>query len=108
MFNDIFVSHMKRHPKFLIFLTPFFIICISLFFALFQCYCLTDADFLGSPAIEAADLMSQPSCTLGDGKFFVLNSHHNLLISYENIYKQLAAVSFHISSFDLTTHILRC
>jgi hypothetical protein len=108
MFNDIFVSHMRRQSKILILLAPFFIICISLFFGLFQCYCLTDADFLGSPAIEATDLLSQPSCSLGDDKFFALNSHHNLLISYENILKQLAAISFHISSFDLITHILRC
>jgi hypothetical protein len=99
---------MKRHPKFLILLTPFFIIFISLFFALFQCYCLTDADFLGSPAIEATDLLSQPSCSLGDDKFFVFNNQHHLLISYENILKQLAVISLHISSFDRTTHILRC
>jgi hypothetical protein len=108
MFNDILVSHMRRHPKFLILLAPFFIIGISLFFALFQCYCLADADFFGSPAIEAPDLLSQPSCSLGDDKFIMLCSHHHLLISYENILRQLAAISFHISSFDLTTHILRC
>ena len=99
---------MRRHPRFLILLAPFFIISISLFFALFQCYCLSDADFFGSPAIEAPDLLSQPSCSLGDDKFFALISHHNILISDKNILKQFAAISFRISSLDLTTHILRC
>ena len=99
---------MRRYPRFLILLAPVFIIYISLFFALFQYYCLSDADFLGSPAIEAPDLLSQPSCSLGNDKFFVLSSHHNLLISDGNIINQLAVISFQISSLDLTTHILRC
>jgi hypothetical protein len=99
---------MRRHPRFLILLAPFFIIYFSLFFALFQCYCLSDADFLGSPAIEAPDLLSQPSCSLGDDKLFVLTSHHTVLISDADIFKQLAVISFQISSLDLTSHILRC
>jgi hypothetical protein len=99
---------MRRHPRFLILLAPFFIIYFSLFFALFQCYCLSDADFLGSPAIEAPDLLSQPSCSLGDDKLFVLISHHTVLIADVDIFKQLAVISFQISSLDLTSHILRC
>ena len=99
---------MRRHPRFVILLAPFFIIYISLFFALFQCYCLSDADFLGSPAIEAPDLLSQPSCSLGDDKLFVLSSYHNFLTSDENILKQLDVISSQIPSLDLTNHILRC
>ena len=99
---------MRRSPRFLILLAPFFIISVSLFFALFQCYCLSDADFLGSLAIEAPDLLSQPSCSLGDDKLFVLSGHHNLLPSDENIFKQLDVISSRIPSLDLTIHILRC
>jgi hypothetical protein len=108
IFNYILVLLMRRYPRFLILLAPFFVIYISLFFALFQCYCLSDADFLGPPAIEASDLLSQPSCSLGDDKFFALSSHHIVLISDADIFKKLAVISFPISSLELTSHILRC
>ena len=100
---------MRRYPKTLILPVLFLIFYIPLFLALFQCYCLSDADFFGSPAFEAPDLLSEPTCSLGNDKFFVFCDHLDLLfISDHNIFRQLPVISFQIYSSDLTTDILRC
>jgi len=103
------MRYLRRHPKILPFLTLFLAIYIPLFFMLLLCYCLLDADFLGSPSFEAPDLMSEPTCSLGGDKLFAFSIHYDLAtILNEKFFDPYPPVSFHISSFDLTNDILRC
>ena len=100
---------MRRYPKILIPLASFFIIYVPLFFALFQCYCLSEADFFGSPEFEASDLLNQPSCSLGDSKFLLFTAgYHSSFILDGNIFDPLPVISFQIFLHDLKPHVLRC
>jgi hypothetical protein len=100
---------MRRRPRILILLAPFFIIYIPLFFALSLCYCLSDADFFGPAAFEALDPLSEPACSLGDEKLLVFSGHHDLIsILHSWFYEQPPFISFQISSFDPASVILRC
>ena len=100
---------MNRHQRILILLASFFIFYFPLFFALFQYYCLSDADFFGSPAFEAPDLLSQPACSLGNDKFLVFNGHHDLISILHNwFFEQSLLILFRTLSFDPASVILRC
>ena len=100
---------MSRYRKAQIVLGSFFVLYVPLFFGLFLCYCLAEADFLGSPAFEAPDLLSQPSCGLGKVKFSVSSSPLDFSLMLDNnISNPLAEISFRISSFDPVPHVLRC
>ena len=100
---------MRRYPKILILLVSFFIFYIPLFFALFQCYCLSEADFLGSAEFEAPDLLSQPSCSLSESKSFLLSADHDsLFISKDDFLNLLRGTSLRIPSPYLMTHVFRC
>ena len=100
---------MKRHSQIVILLVIFFIFYFPLFFALFQYYCLSDADFFGSPAFEAPDLLSQPACSVGSDKFLVFNGHHDLIsILYNRCFGPSPLLSFQTFSFDPTSIVLRC
>ena len=100
---------MIRYPKKLILLASFFIFYVPLFFALFQCYCLSEADFLGSPELEAPDVLNQPSCSVSDSKFLLYTADYDSLFILDgNIFDRLPVISFQIFLLDLTPHILRC
>jgi len=100
---------MRRYPKILILLVSFFIFYIPLFFALFQCYCLSEADFLGSAEFEAPDLLSQPSCSLSESKILLFTANYDLLfILNNNIFDHLLVISFQTYPVDPTSHVLRC
>ena len=100
---------MRRHPKLLVLLASFFIIYVPLFFALFQCYCLAEADFFGSAEFEAPDLLSQPSCSLSDSKFLIFAVDYNSSFIWDtNIFNHLPIISFQILHLDPRAHILRC
>ena len=101
---------MKRNPKLQSGVALGFVFFLPLFLAFFQFYCLWDADFLGSPMYEAPDLLSQPSFPVGSGKFIVFDVHQDLIsIFFHNwFFEQSLPISFQISSFDLTSIILRC
>jgi len=100
---------MIRYLKRIILLVSFFIFYIPLFFAFFQCYCVSEADFLGSVEFEAPDLLSQPSCALNESKFLLSTAYYDLLlILNNNIFDHLPVISFQTYPLDLTTHVLRC
>jgi hypothetical protein len=100
---------MRRRPKILIFVASLLIFFIPLFFALFQCYCLSDGDFFASPGFEGDDLLSLPSCSLGNVKFLVFSGYYHFLFLLDNnIFEQLHPILFQISSLDPTSRILRC
>jgi len=100
---------MRRYPKILILLALFFIFYVPLFFAFFQCYCLADADFFGSPQFEAPDLLSEPSPSLSDSKFllFIANYDSSFFLDI-NIFDHLPVISFQILHLDSRTQVLRC
>jgi len=100
---------MRRHSKAFFGSASFFVVFIPLFFVLFLCYCLSDADIFGSPAFEAPDLMSEPACSLGNEKFLVMTDPQDLRsVLHYRFFHQFPPVSFQISSLDLTNDILRC
>ena len=100
---------MRRHRKAFFWSASFFVVFIPLFFGLFLCYCLSDADIFGSPAFEAPDLMSEPACSLGNDKFLAFSGQYDVgSILPDKFFDQLPPVSFQISSLDLTNDILRC
>ena len=103
------MRRLRHHPKILPLLAIFLAIYIPLFFMLSLCYVLSDADFFGSPAFEAPDLMSEPACSPGQDKFFTLNVHYDLLsVLNSEFFERFPPISFQIDSFDLTNAILRC
>ena len=100
---------MRRYPKILILLAFFFIFYVPLFFALFQCYCLSEADFFGSPEFEASDLLSQPSCSLSDSKFLLFTADYDSSFILEtNIFDHSPLISFQTLHLDLRAEVLRC
>ena len=99
---------MRRYPKILILLAFFFIFYVPLFFALFQCYCLSEADFFGSPEFEASDLLSQPSCSLSDSKFLIFTADYDSSFILNNIFDYSPTISFQILQLDPRSPVLRC
>ena len=100
---------MKRYPKILLLFALFFIFYVPLFFAFFQCYCLSDADFFGSPQFEAPDLLSEPSPSLSDSKFVLfIGNYDSSFILDTNIFDHLPVIAFQILQLDPTTPVLRC
>lgn len=100
---------MRRYPKLLILLATLFIFYVPLFFALFQCYCLAEADFFGSPEFEAPDLLSEPSCSLSDSKLLIFTvDYDSSFILDTNIFDHLPIISFQILHLDLRAQVLRC
>ena len=101
---------MKRYSKTKILLASFFIFYVPVFFGLFECYCLSDADLLGSPSFERPDLLSMPSCSQGRNKFFVFIADHDLLSLLDNniFFNHLRATLLQIPSIYLLTSVLRC
>ena len=100
---------MIRYPKQLMLLASFFIFYVPLFSALFQCHCLSEADFLGSPEFEAPDVLSQPACSLGDSKFLPYTADYDSLFILDgNVFDRLPAISFQIFLLDLKPLVLRC
>ena len=104
------VFRMKRRPKLLILLASFFIFYVPLFFGLFQCYCLSEADLFASPAFEGPDLLSMPSGSLGNNKFFVLLSslHDSLFIPDSTAFRRLLIIPSQICYLEVKPRILRC
>ena len=100
---------MKRYSRTTILLASFLILYVPVFFGLFECYCLSDADFFGPAAFEALDLLSEPACSLGDGKLVVFSGHDDLIsILHSWFFEQPPFISFQISPFDPASFTLRC
>ena len=100
---------MRRYRKMLILPALFFIFYVPLFFAFFQCYCLSDADFFGSPQFEAPDLLSEPSPSLSDSKFnLFIADYDSSFILNTNIFDRLPTIAFQILHLDPRTPVLRC
>ena len=102
-------AKMIRYPKKLMLLASFFILFIPLYFALFQCHCLSEADFLGSPEFEVPDVLSQASCSVNDSKLLLYTADYDSLFILDgNIFDPLPVISFQTHPLALTTYALRC
>ena len=101
---------MRRRPKILVLLASFLIFYVPLFFGLFQCYCLSEADLFASPAFEEPDLLSMPSCSPNNDKFFALFSplYDSLSIPDDSFFDRFFIIPSQMTYREVTAEILRC
>jgi hypothetical protein len=101
---------MKRHSKTKVLLASLCVLYVLVGFTLFQCYCLSEADFFSSSSFEAPDVLSILSCSLDDKSLFVfVGSIYSLFVLDHKIFLNgLRVTSVQMPSAYLLTSVFRC